>query len=99
VKDPKTNQVQVLPGESPQGKQAITCYKTLETKGDRSLVECQIITGRTHQIRAQLAMLGTPIVGDRKYGKSTSGKGQALWAHRLVFPDGRMYEVGVPFGV
>ena len=72
------------------GKSAITLYRTLETKNGLSLVECQLITGRTHQIRAQMAHLGSPILGDKKYGGPQPKNGprepqQALWAHRVHF--------------
>ena len=50
------------------GDLAITHYRLLRTKGDRSLLECTLETGRRNQIRVQLAALGHPVVGDRKYG-------------------------------
>lgn len=56
------------------GKQAVTAYKVLESKGGVSLVEARPTTGRLHQIRVHLAHLGFPIIGDSVYGE-TSGAG------------------------
>jgi 23S rRNA pseudouridine1911/1915/1917 synthase len=53
------------------GEPAITHYRVLRTCGDRSLVELTLETGRKNQIRVQMAGLGHPIVGDRKYGASS----------------------------
>jgi len=52
------------------GKSAQTTYKVLKTDGKRSLVELRPTTGRTHQLRVHMAHIGTPIYGDRVYGKS-----------------------------
>jgi len=53
----------------PNGKSAQTRYKVIETNGNRSLVELRPLTGRTHQLRVHMAHIGTPIHGDRVYGK------------------------------
>ena len=89
-KDEQSRRVAVTDGQTQGAKSAVTEYHVLETKGGLSLVECQLITGRTHQIRAQMAHLGTPILGDKKYGSQASNSGpkephQALWAHRVRF--------------
>lgn len=52
----------------PEGKQAITAYRVIESIGNYDLVEAQPSTGRTHQLRAHFAHLGHPIVGDKLYG-------------------------------
>lgn len=51
------------------GKEAITHYRTIKHKGDYSLVECRLETGRTHQIRVHMAYLGCPLKGDPLYGE------------------------------
>lgn len=59
---------------NPQGKHAISHYKVLEEFKDCSLLEVEIETGRTHQIRVHMASLGHPILGDRKYGDKSLNK-------------------------
>lgn len=54
------------------GKLSITKYQVLSNSDNTSLVECQLLTGRTHQIRVHMAYLGHPLVGDTLYGSSTS---------------------------
>ena len=73
---------------NPRGKTAITDYEVVRSCGDYSLVEMQIHTGRTHQIRVHLTWLGFPIVGDPLYGRRSnpfSIEGQALHCFRLGF--------------
>lgn len=89
-KDAKENRVFVRSSPCPGAKTAITKYSTLKTNGEISLVECELITGRTHQIRAQMAAAGYPLVGDGKYGKNVDNKRygmkyQALCSYKLVF--------------
>ena len=74
----------------PGGKTALTLYKTLAVKNGLSLLECDLITGRTHQIRAQFAAAGHPLLGDGKYGRERDNKQygrsyQALYSYRLRF--------------
>lgn len=68
-------------GDHPDAKPALTHYKTLKTSGSRSLLEVQIDTGRQHQIRAHLAWLNYPVVGDPRYG--TAGARMGLHALSL----------------
>ena len=87
-KDAKRNRVYVTPKPQPGAKTAVTVYRTLQSRNDLSLVECELITGRTHQIRAMMAAAGTPLLGDGKYGKLDKRfdrKYQALYSYRLKF--------------
>lgn len=89
-KDAKKNQVFVKNRPEPGAKTAVTEYRLLTSKGKLSLVECRLLTGRTHQIRAQMAYAGWPLLGDGKYGserfnKDFGEKGQALYSYRLEF--------------
>ena len=90
LKDEGKKQVSVYKKPVPGGKSAHTRYKTLEFRKGLSLVECELLTGRTHQIRAQFADAGHPLLGDGKYGRradnaKTDRKGQALWSYKLRF--------------
>lgn len=89
-KDASKNQVYVRKTSCPGAKEAVTEYKTIKTKDGISLVECRLMTGRTHQIRAQMANSGTPLLGDGKYGaerinKDFGEKSQALYSYKLRF--------------
>jgi 23S rRNA pseudouridine955/2504/2580 synthase len=89
-KDAKKNQVFVSDKSVVGSKTAVTEYRTLQVKDGLSLIECHLVTGRTHQIRAQLAHAGHPLLGDGKYGSERQNraygeKGQALCSYRLVF--------------
>ncbi len=87
-KDAKENRVYVTPKPQPGSKTAVTLYRTLESRNGLSLVECELITGRTHQIRAMMAAAGTPLLGDGKYGrldKRYDRKYQALYSYKLKF--------------
>jgi 23S rRNA-/tRNA-specific pseudouridylate synthase len=68
------------------GKGALTIVRPVTRIGDRTLVEVQLETGRTHQIRVHLASIGHPVTGDRKYGSGAGGKRLMLHAWRLVHP-------------
>ena len=72
-------------------KEVITGYETLAVSGRLALLEVELVTGRTHQIRAHLAHIGCPILGDSKYGNNAANrelrlKYQALCAWELRFP-------------
>ena len=89
-KDADKNQVYVKTKAEPGAKTAVTEYRLLCSKGRLSLVECRLLTGRTHQIRVQMAHAGWPLLGDGKYGrekfnKDFGEKGQALYSYKLRF--------------
>lgn len=64
-------------------RQIITEYKVLEIQGNFTLAEINLITGRTHQIRAHLAFIGVPILGDGKYGNVTVNKKYRIFRQQL----------------
>ena len=89
-KDAVRNQVYVKEKSEPGARTAVTEYRVLCSAGKLSLVECHLLTGRTHQIRAQMSHAGWPLLGDVKYGsercnKGYDEKGQALDSYLLVF--------------
>ncbi|MBQ1641577.1 MAG: RluA family pseudouridine synthase [Oscillospiraceae bacterium] len=89
-KDASKNRVYVKSSPEPGAKTAVTEYKVLQTRGGLSLVECRLLTGRTHQIRAQMAHAGWPLLGDGKYGterfnRQFGEKQQALYSYKLIF--------------
>lgn len=84
VKDKKKNQSYVTDKE--HGKEARLKFKRLCYKDNFSLVEIQLETGRSHQIRVQFSSRGFPLVGDAKYNKNHDGKTNvALFAYQLSF--------------
>ena len=94
VKNEKTNTVKVY--DTPPkhgGKEIVTKYNLLSKRGDSSLVEIELLTGRTHQIRAHMAHIGHPLLGDGKYGQNKDDRArgykyQALCSYKLRFrPD------------
>lgn len=89
-KDCEKNKVTVFSAPKKGAKTAVTKYRVLESKEHLSLVEITLITGRTHQIRAHMASIGHPLLGDGKYGtnqqnKPFGAKHQALYSYRLTF--------------
>ena len=89
-KDAVKNQVFVKAKPEPGSRSAVTEYQVLMSKGGLSLVECRLLTGRTHQIRVQMAHAGWPLLGDGKYGREAINRryheeGQALYSWRLCF--------------
>ena len=71
---------------SDEGRHALTLFKVIERFKGYTLVECELRTGRTHQIRVHMKSIGHPVVGDPVYGKPSplAPKGQLLHAHKLV---------------
>ncbi len=87
-KDAKKNRVFVTDAPQPGSKSCRTDYRTLAVHGGLTLVECKLVTGRTHQIRAQFAHVGHPLLGDGKYGKLDKRfdrSYQALYSYSLTF--------------
>ena len=90
-KDAVQNTVRIYDRHPPTGAKDIrTRYRTLCTRDGLSLLEVELLTGRTHQIRAHMAHIGHPLLGDGKYGidradRERGYKYQALWSYRLCF--------------
>ncbi len=109
LKDSSQNMVKVFSKQVKDSKTIITKYRTLKTNGKYSLLEVDLKTGRTHQIRAHMAFYGHPLAGDTKYGRNRDNKDnsfqyQALYSYKLSFEfttdggllqylDGRTFEV------
>lgn len=90
LKDSDKNQVKIFDKQVKGSKNIITKYKVISERNDTSLLEIELVTGRTHQIRAHMAYIGHPLLGDGKYGinKNDRARGykyQALYAYRLRF--------------
>ncbi len=91
LKQPEHKKVTVLKKSEPGAKEAITWYQTIDETKELTLCECLLGTGRTHQIRAQFAAIGHPLLGDNQYGSAKLNEkigrmnGQALCAYRLIF--------------
>ena len=115
-KDERTNKVEILnsdvetsPDNPHEGEQSAsyieTAYEPVAYRDGVTELEIHLITGRTHQIRAHLASIGHPIIGDMKYGDEKVNHDyyeayhvthQVLHAFRLEFPDGRVFMASLP---
>jgi 23S rRNA pseudouridine955/2504/2580 synthase len=91
-KDAAKSRVFISDHKKPGAQEIITTYRVLEYDKDNDIsrLEIELVTGRTHQIRAHMAYIGHPVIGDGKYGKNVINrafglKQQALWACRLKF--------------
>ncbi|MDO4571936.1 MAG: RluA family pseudouridine synthase [Clostridia bacterium] len=89
LKDAERALVRVVPPGTPGALACELSYVPLETDGERSLLEIRLITGRTHQIRVQMAAFEHPVLGDDKYGdrdfnRRFRARGQRLLAKRLT---------------
>ena len=103
TKDTRKNKVTVSLNETENAKKIVTKYTVLDYKNGNSLLEIDLKTGRTHQIRAHLAYIGHPLLNDGKYGTEEGRYRQALYSYKLVFNmkdagilsylDGRKFEI------
>ena len=89
-KDSASNTVKVTDRKSSTNKTIVTSYRVIRDNGSLALVEIKLGTGRTHQIRAHMAHIGCPLLGDGKYGinrinREYKVKTQALFSYRLKF--------------
>lgn len=84
-KDEKKNKVTLYDAPAPGRMECKTGYRVLKVKKQRALLEVELFTGRTHQIRAQLAEIGCPLAGDGKYGNTHGRYRQALLSYKLIF--------------
>lgn len=111
-KDAAKGKVTVTARPGPDTREIETRYDTLAVSGRLALLRVELVTGRTHQIRAHLASIGCPILGDGKYGSNAANrelrfKYQALCAWKLTFPvldapelagvSGRSFELEKPW--
>jgi len=105
VKDEKNNIVKAHVAAVPNSKQAVLDYKVLQEDEGLSLVDINLITGRSHQARVQMAFVGHALYGDHKYSPKGNiagyGKPLSLWAYSLTFThptklDTRVFKVFPP---
>ena len=111
VRDPKLGRVRVVSHPSPEGRTIRTAWETVRAEGSMTRLNVTLLTGRTHQIRAHMAYLSHPVVGDDVYGdrafnRRVRAEGKLrLCSHTLSlraggplsYLDGRVFRVDVPF--
>ena len=85
LRDKRERKTYVVTEPAKGVQEAILDYQVRSVDGNMSKVSIQLITGRTHQIRAQFSSRGYPLVGDRKYSENEDGCEIALWSHRIEF--------------
>lgn len=90
LKDADRGIVKIVEDKQPGAKEVETQYETIAVSGRLALLKVKLITGRTHQIRAQFAAAGHPLLGDGKYGRERDNKKygrsfQALYSYKLAF--------------
>lgn len=85
TKDTRKNRVKVSDRENADSKKIVTKYTVLDYQEGNSLLEIDLKTGRTHQIRAHMAYIGHPLLNDGKYGKEQGRYRQALYSYKLIF--------------
>jgi len=85
LKNEKTNTVSAVPQLTQGAKYAELSYKVLDSEKGVSLVDIDLLTGRSHQIRVQFKYIGCPVYGDAKYGKKSANNKLALWSYYLKF--------------
>jgi len=96
IKDAKASTVRVIARQKPGARPITTRYRVIDPGDAVSRVEVDLITGRTHQIRAHMAFIGHPVLGDDQYGdrafnRTHGARRQMLWAVRLTLWDGRVF--------
>lgn len=95
-KDSRKNKVYPVKSARKGAKEAKLAYRVLDCvrteKGARSLVQVELFTGRTHQIRVQFASRGYPLMGDGKYGSKDNRTKCALWSEKIQFKHWRTKE-------